>query len=51
MKLEFKSNCFSDNFEFHARLTRKCLVCNSHEIQTNQDGACCRCCGSLLRFE
>ena len=51
MRLEFKNNSFSENFEFHARLTRKCLVCNSHEIQTSQYGALCRCCGSLLQFE
>jgi len=51
MKLKLKSTDFSKNIEFYAKITRKCLVCESPNISSNQFGVLCGCCGSLLDFE
>ena len=51
MKLKLETVDFSKNIEFYARLTRKCLACDSPKICSNQYGICCNNCGFLLDFE
>lgn len=51
MRLQLEDPNFAKNFGFYAKLSRKCLVCDSHKIVSNQFGILCECCGSLLRFE
>ncbi|MGY5149864.1 MAG: hypothetical protein ACW9W3_07350 [Candidatus Nitrosopumilus sp. bin_68KS] len=49
MKLENAG--FGKNIKFYAKMTRKCLVCDSDKICSNQFGILCECCGALWRFE
>ena len=51
MKLRLKNPSFSKNIGFYAKITRKCLVCDSAKIFSNELGVTCDDCGSALDFE
>jgi len=51
MKLRLKNSNFSKNIGFYAKISRKCLVCDSAKIFTNELGVSCNNCGSSLDFE
>jgi len=51
MKLQLKNANFSKNIGFYARLTRKCLVCESTKIHSNHLRVSCESCGASLNFD
>ena len=51
MKLRFRNSDFAKNIRFYAKITRKCLVCDSTKIYSNELGISCDNCGASLDFE
>ena len=51
MKLRLRNSDFSKNIGFHAKITRKCLVCDSTKIYSNELGISCDDCGAAIDFE
>lgn len=51
MKLRLKNMEFSKNLGFYAKITRKCLVCESSKVYSNELGVSCDSCGSAIDYE
>ncbi len=51
MKLRLKNIEFSKNMGFYAKITRKCLVCDSAKVYSHELGVSCDNCGSSIDYE
>ena len=51
MKLRLKNMEFSNNISFYAKITRKCLVCDSTKVYSNELGVYCDDCGAAIDYE